>query len=49
MRRISPAGGGGGKGAVIDRSMPKPIRQMPKNNAAPTRNQMMVPNMVLVA
>ena len=48
MRRISPAGGGGGSGAVIERSIPKPIRQMPTNNAAPTRNHMMVPNMVLV-
>jgi hypothetical protein len=42
--RISPAGGGAGKGEVILRNMPMPVRQMIISKNTPMRNQMMVPN-----
>jgi hypothetical protein len=48
MRRISPAGGGGGSVDVIDFNIPKPLRHMRSNRATPTRNQIMVPNMLVV-
>ena len=43
MRRISPGGGGGGVGLVIDFSIARPAFQMPKNKSPPPAHQMMVP------
>jgi hypothetical protein len=47
MRRISPAGGGGGSVDVIDFNIPKPVRQISSNSTTPTRNQIKVPNMLV--
>jgi hypothetical protein len=47
MRRISPAGGGGGSVDVIDFNIPKPVRHISSSSTTPTRNQIKVPNMLV--
>jgi hypothetical protein len=47
MRRISPAGGGGGSELVMLRNMPSPTFQMNHTSANPIATQTTVSNMMM--